>query len=258
MPGTTDLLRVGTDQVPCEIRLSRRRRTLGIEVHPEPRVIVRAPSGWPRALIEARLAERATWIGRHVQRFRGLAAVLPPPPGYVTGDLLPYVGELHRLEVVVARRPAVTRLPGALRVGVPPGADAGRVRRAVEAWYRDRARELFAAILEEQFGWFAGRGHARPTISVRKMTSRWGTLSGPARRRSLPWSGAGGRGTSRMTLNLALIRAPRECSEYVLVHELCHLEHRGHGRDFYRLMEERLPDWRQRKRQLESLLLLPG
>ncbi len=261
MQGTTDLLRVGTEQVPWEIRLSPRRRTLSIAVHPEPRIIVRAPSGWPRALIEARLAERAAWIARHVQRFRGLAAVLPPPPAYVTGDLLPYVGELHRLEVVVARRPAVNRLPGALQVGVPPGADAGRVRRTVEAWYRDRARELFAAILEEQFGWFEDRGHARPTISVRKMTSRWGTLAGPARRRTLPWSGAdwpgaGRRGTSRMTLNLALIRAPRECSEYVLIHELCHLEHRGHGRSFYRLMAERLPDWRQRKRQLEGLLLL--
>ncbi|MDH5255640.1 MAG: M48 family metallopeptidase [Gammaproteobacteria bacterium] len=246
MPGTTDLLRVGTDQVPCEIRLSR-RRTLGIEVHPEPRVIVRAPSGWSRALIESRLAERAAWIGRHVERFRGLAAVLPPPPAYVTGDHVPYLGELHRLEVLAARRPAVYRLPGILQVGVPGGTGAQRVRRALESWYRDRARELFATILEERFSWFEGRGHARPTIAVRKMTSRWGTLAG-----------AGRRGTSRMTLNLALIRAPRECGEYVLVHELCHLEHRGHGRAFYRLMEARLPDWRQRKRQLESLLLIPG
>jgi predicted metal-dependent hydrolase len=258
MPGTTDLLRVGTDQVPCEIRLSRRRRTLAIEVHPEPRVIVRAPAGWSRTLIEARLAERAAWIGRHVQRFRGLAAVLPPPPAWVTGDLLPYLGELHRLEVIVARRGAVTRQPGALQVGLPPGAGPDRVRRALEAWYRDRARELFAVILEEQFGWFGDRGHPRPTISVRKMTSRWGTLAGPVRCRPLLWPVAGRRGTSRMTLNLALIRAPRECSEYVLVHELCHLEYRGHGPDFYRLMEERLPDWRQRKGRLEGLLLLPA
>ncbi len=243
MPGTTDLLRVGTDQVPCEIRLSGRRRTLGIEVHPEPRVIVRAPSGWPRELIEARLTERVPWIGRHVQRFRHLAAALPPPPGYVSGDLIAYLGEFHHLEVVANRRATVIRRPGALRVGVPQGAGADGVRRALETWYRARARELFATLVDESCAWFLGRGHRRPTISVRKMTTRWGTLAGP-------------RGASRMTLNLALIRAPRECSEYVVVHELCHLEHRGHGRDFYRLMDQRLPDWPERKRRLESLLLL--
>jgi predicted metal-dependent hydrolase len=93
---------------------------------------------------------------------------------------------------------------------------------------------------------------------VRKMTSRWGSLGGPVRRGALRWPGVSPRTASRMTLNLALIRAPRECSEYVVVHELCHLEHRGHGRDFYRLMDQQLPDWPERKRRLESLLLLPA
>lgn len=258
MPGTTDLLRVGTDQVPCEIQFSRRRRTLSIEVHPAPRIVVRAPSGWSQALIEARLTERIAWIGRHVQRFRSLAAALPPPPCYVTGDLLPYLGEHHRLEVVVAGRPAVTHLPGILRVRIPADAGPDRVRRSLDAWYRVRARELFGAILEERFAWFQDRGHPHPTVTVRKMTSRWGTLAGPARHGALRWPGTRPRGASRMTLNLALIRAPRECSEYVVVHELCHLEHRGHGRHFYRLMDQRLPDWPLRKRRLEGLLLLPG
>jgi len=256
MPGTIDLLRVGTDQVPVEIRLSRRRRTLSIEVHPAPRVVVRAPSGWSRGLIEARLTERTAWIARHVQRFRSLAAALPPPPGYVTGDLLPYLGEHQRLEVVVAGRPTVTHRPGLLRVAVPAGAGPDRVRRALETWYRARARELFATLLGEQFPWFQDRGHPCPTLTVRKMTSRWGTLACPVRRGALGWLGGRPRGASRMTLNLALIRAPRECCEYVVVHELCHLEHRGHGRDFYRLMDQRLPDWQERKRRLESLLLI--
>ncbi|MEQ1803344.1 MAG: SprT family zinc-dependent metalloprotease [Gammaproteobacteria bacterium] len=258
MQRSTDLLRVGADQVPCEIRLSGRRRTLSIEVHPEPRIIVRAPSGWPRALIESRLAERASWIGRHVQRYRGLAAALPPPPAYVSGDVIACVGEPHRLEVVVAGRPTVTQLPGLLRVGVPAGAGPDRVRRALENWYRVRAGELFTTLLDEQFGWFHDRGHPRPTLTVRKMTTRWGTLAGPVRRGGWRLPGARPRGPGRMTLNLALVRAPRECGAYVVVHELCHLEHRGHGRDFYRLMDQRLPDWPDRKRQLESLLLIPG
>lgn len=261
MLARNELLRVGPDQVPFEVRLSPRRRTLSIEVHPEPRVIVRAPAGCPPAVIQARLSERAQWIGRQVQRFRGLAAGRPPAPGYVSGDVLLYVGEPHRLEVGVAGRPAVNLHGGAIRVGVPAGATPDHVRRALDTWYRARAAELFTAILAERFDWFHERGHPRPTLKVRKMTTRWGTLAGPVRRgptrRLLArWTGGATSRVSRMTLNLALIHAPRECSEFVVVHELCHLEHRGHGRDFYRLMEQRMPDWRERKHRLESLLVL--
>lgn len=256
MMGTTALLHLGSDRVPCEIRLSRRRRTLSIEVHPEPRVIVRAPSGWPPALIEARLAERHRWIGRHVERFRGLAASRPPPLAYATGDLVSYVGEPHRLEVVEAGRPTVSHGAGVLRVGLPPGAGPDRVRGALENWYRAQGRQLFGTILLERFPWFSDRGHGCPRLTLRKMRTRWGTLSSPPRRPVWSFAGASRPGSSRMTLNMALIHAPRECGEYVVVHELCHLEHRGHGRDFYRLLDRQLPDWRERKRRLESLLLL--
>lgn len=107
-----------------------------------------------------------------------------------------------------------------------------------EPGQRSRAHEVFKEILAERFDTFRQRGHECPSLKIRKMKTRWGSL-------------AGGR---RMTLNLWLILAPRECIEYVIVHELCHLEHRGHGRRFYRLMDELMPDWRERKRQLEEIL----
>ena len=57
---------------------------------------------------------------------------------------------------------------------------------------------------------------------------------------------------SGMTLNLLLIHAPLSAIEYVVVHELCHLRYRGHGREFYGLMDSVLPDWRTRKLLLEA------
>jgi hypothetical protein len=71
------------------------------------------------------------------------------------------------------------------------------------------------------------------------MQSRWGSLS-PA-------------GT--MTLNANLVRAPRACIEYVVVHELCHLKHRDHDTKFFRLLGQLMPDWEKRKRRLETALL---
>jgi predicted metal-dependent hydrolase len=58
-----------------------------------------------------------------------------------------------------------------------------------------------------------------------------------------------------MTLNVNLIRAPRRCIEYVVTHELCHLEHRDHDAKFFRLLGRLMPDWERRKRRLEASLL---
>jgi hypothetical protein len=249
-----------TRAIPAEVRHSR-RRTLAIEVRRGPRVVVRAPLGCPSHVIEAWLRERRPWIERHAARLRALEAARPPPPAWAPGETHLYLGEPHRLEVGAGRRAGVARERGALRVTVPAGAtgEAGgaRVRRALEAWYRARAREEFAALVLARFPFFAGRGHALPTLTVRRMTSRWGSLASEPRRRVAGFF-RGPAGAARMTLNLALIRAPPECIEYVVVHELCHLEHRGHGPAFYRLLERQMPDWRARKRRLEDLGLLDG
>jgi len=58
-----------------------------------------------------------------------------------------------------------------------------------------------------------------------------------------------------MTLNADLVRAPRVCVEYVVVHELCHLQRSDHSAEFYKLLDRAMPDWQGRKRQLEAALL---
>jgi hypothetical protein len=57
--------------------------------------------------------------------------------------------------------------------------------------------------------------------------------------------------SGQLTLNRDLIRAPRECIEYVIVHELCHLVHADHSRAFYELLERMSPDWQRHKHRLE-------
>ena len=65
------------------------------------------------------------------------------------------------------------------------------------------------------------------------------------------WCSLPTKGT--LTLNVALIRAPRECIEYVITHELCNLKHSRHDAAFYRLLERHMPDW-ERKHKLEMTL----
>jgi predicted metal-dependent hydrolase len=48
---------------------------------------------------------------------------------------------------------------------------------------------------------------------------------------------------------------PLACIDYVITHELCHLKHQNHNRDFYFLLSQCMPDWRKRKERLETVLL---
>lgn len=220
--------------VACELRRSPRRRTLAIEVHPDLRVIVRAPARASERFIAERVREREPWIRRTLDRLRQAGHEAPPRLLYLDGETHRYLGEPCRLRVRRAGRAGVRLVGDELQVALRGEPTPARVRRALEAWYREQALLLATALLAERFAPFAARGHAAPALAVRSMRSRWGSLV--ARR--------------RMTLNVALVRAPRALFEYVVVHELCHLEHGGHGRGFYRLMDELMPDWRARRRAL--------
>lgn len=232
-----------------ELRASARRRSLSVEVHPDLRVIVRAPRHLARSVVEAWVAGRSRWIERQLERFRLEDQRRPPPPAYASGERHLFLGQPRVLEVRGHSRPAVMLEGERLRIAVRGEADEGAVRRALARWYRERAAEVFDEALRRHFGWFAARGHRPPIIRIRSMVSRWGSLSAPVPRR-------GAAAPRRMSLNLELIRAPLECIDYVVVHELCHLEERGHGAGFHELMAQRLPDWRERRRRLEAARLL--
>ncbi len=85
--------------------------------------------------------------------------------------------------------------------------------------------------------WAKVMGVATPDVTVRRMTSRWGTCNTQAK---------------RITLNLELGRRDEALLEYVIVHELAHLIERGHNARFYAVMDAHMPDWRLRRRVLNG------
>ena len=59
--------------------------------------------------------------------------------------------------------------------------------------------------------------------------------------------------TGRITLHPGLVRAPRECIDYVVLHELCHLASHDHSPRFYRLLDRHLPGWKAVKQRLDGM-----
>lgn len=229
-------LAYGPETIRYQVQWVSTRRTLGIEVHPDQSVVVRAPLGCADDVISARVKKRAAWISRQITDFQRYSPRTPQRQ-YLSGETHLYLGRQYRLKVIAGEPASVRMNRGQLMVTVPGAADPDRVRMLLRRWYLDHARQVFDEVLEQCLPRF--KGHQRPRLIVRAMQSRWGSLSQ----------------AGSMTLNANLVRAPRACIEYVVAHELCHLKHRDHDAGFYRLLGQVMPDWETRKVRLETALL---
>lgn len=229
-------LTYGRDTIRYQVRFLASRQTLTIEVHPDSRVLVRAPVDCPEALIAERVQKRAAWISRQLAEFERYRPRTPARQ-YINGESHLYLGRQYRLKLAEGDSASVKLTRGQLLVTLPGDPEAERVRALLHRWYLDRARAVFTEVLDASLPRFKGVEH--PRLIVRTMQSRWGSLSR----------------AGSMTLNVNLVRAPRPCIEYVVTHELCHTRHRDHDARFFKLLGQVMPDWEQRKQRLEAALL---
>lgn len=174
--------------------------------------------------------QKRPWIERTLRRYREAAAEAPRA---VVGDggEVPYLGSRLALAVreePARRRPHVKRVAQRLVVRVPPGHD---LRAALERWYRARAREEVARRLDVACA-RAGTGYAR--LTIRGQRTRWASCS---------TSGA-------MSFNWRLLLAPAEILDYVVEHEVAHLEVMDHSPRFWDLLARRSPAYREHERWL--------
>lgn len=102
-------------------------------------------------------------------------------------------------------------------------------------WYSKRANLQFTESLDRSWQKFHHLDFEKPKLSVKRMQKRWGSLSK--------------KGT--LTLNTDLIKAPKECIDYVVTHELCHLKYHDHSTEFYTLLDSVIPGWEKIKHKLE-------
>jgi len=236
MKTVVGMIEYGRETIRYEVRFLPSRQTLGIEVHPDQRVVIRAPLGCAEDVIADRVRKRASWISRQIADFQRYSPRTPQRQ-HVSGETHLYLGRQYRLKVGVGETASVRMTRGQLAVTMPGNPDPERVKAMLHRWYLDHARQVFIEVLEQCLPRF--KGHQRPRLIVRAMQSRWGSLSQ----------------AGSMTLNANLVRAPRACIEYVVTHELCHLRHRDHDASFFRLLGRVMPDWEKRKQQLEAALL---
>ncbi len=234
-PGGGYLLKQGPLEIPFQIEYTDRCR-LTINVHPDMRLEVLAPTGRPCDAVLDRVEARASWIAKQWRYFERYQPTQPEPQ-FVSGETHRYLGRQYRLKVTQAIEPNAKLVGRFLHVLQVDPFDREATKELVGRWHHEHANSTFARRFD--VCWELCKSlelKSRPRVSIRKMRRRWGSCTK----------------AGNISLNLALARTPVHCIDYVIVHELCHLKIHNHSPNFYRTLDRILPDWRLRKQRLES------
>lgn len=208
-----------------------KRKSLRLVLNPAGEIDLRIPLGSNKTQVNRFLESHEQWL---VQRRREWKANKSR-----SKSALRFLGRtLTLVEDDVVFPEIGGELLGDELLKVPRVAEVQR-QAVLEQWLRQQARAKFESLLDFWWPRFQQYGVARPVLRVKKMRTRWGSLSRKG----------------YINLNLALIHMPENLIELVVVHELCHIRHFDHGPGFRRLLALHLSDCQLRERELDRFHL---
>ena len=236
----TSAIQFGSKKIDFRLEYSN-RKTLGITVNPDLSVIVKAPVDTSLEKVKEKLRKKAPWIIRQ-QSFFLYFHPKTPARKFIGGETHLYLGRQYQLKVKSEKlkvKSEEAKLHG--RVLEIYTQDKSKVKDIVEEWYLSKAKDKFHLIAKPLFENFKSKHNLSLFtyhLSLRNMPTRWGSCTPKG----------------KIILNPELIKAPKGCIEYVIIHELCHLVHHDHTQKFIDLQTKEMPDWEKWKNKLEKLL----
>ncbi len=209
--------------VPVTLKITAsQRKTMRLQVTEEGNVDLRIPVSSSRQDVLQFVRAHESWLQERLQQVRERLQQRSDSL-MLYGRELPFVASALG-EFLVTHE----------QIWVPEGWTDAQRERAVDQWLRQEARHEFSYWIDHWWPRFEVYSAQQPVLRVKKMKTRWGSLSRKG----------------YINLNLHLLALPHELVELVVVHELCHLRHFDHGPGFRQLLADCLPDWKQREKEL--------
>jgi len=229
----TSAIQFGSKQVYFQLEYSN-RKSLGITVKPDLSVLVKAPVDTSLEKVKEKLRKKAPWIIRQ-QSFFLYFHPRTPARKYISGETHLYLGRQYRLRIIQNNFESVKLKGKYIEATVN---DKSRAEHLVGEWYLQNAKLKLRTIAQPLIDNFKKYNVEPSSIVLREMPTRWGSCTPKG----------------KIILNPELIKAPKGCIEYVIIHELCHLVHHDHTQKFIDLQTKEMKDWEKWKMKLEKLL----
>ncbi len=226
----------GDERIDFERKTSKKTaRNIRITISHTGDVSVSAPKKYHDYEIIPIVQKRGRWITKKLKEIHENMEQIAPRQ-YVSGETHYYLGSQYQLKVLndKSKKQSVYFEKNYLYVNTHK-IDKERICALLNNWYREQAKIFFHQRLIElvpRTKWV----NECPPLKVRKMKRQWGNCAI----------------NGQITLNTHLIKAPIFCIDYVILHELCHIAEHNHSKNFYRLMSQVLPNWKDTKTYLDN------
>jgi hypothetical protein len=214
-----------------------RRRTIGISVLPDSSVIVRAPYLTSFKTISRIVDDKYRWILKHRNNYRRLDKTSLNKL-FITGETHLFRGNESVLRIEKSEKPYIRFFDNRIELGLARTDDSRAIKRMLYKGYKNEALEHFPLLMSKVLIQRENQSFKPTGLVIRTMKRRWGSCSH--------------KGV--ITLSTELIKLADLYIEYVIIHELCHLKHHNHGSQFYKLLSEVFPEWKNVKKDLRKYI----
>jgi len=209
------------------------RKSLALTVKPDMGIVLKCPQEVENERVEKFLKRKWSWMNKQLRFFEKVERKKYQPE-YLSGESFFYLGRQYKLVVKQSKKDSVRLLRGVLKVETAQSVKNGKYnKKLLDAWFKNKYENVF----QERFIEMQKRFDYKmmPILKVRSMSKRWGSFLNK----------------EQIALNPKLIHTPKECIDYVIVHELCHMKYKDHSKKFWDFLEEKYPKWQKVKDKLE-------
>jgi len=211
-------------------------KNINLRIRSDGSVYVSANPKVANSVITEFLMKKADYIVTALDKYEELRRYADGERSFCSGESFRYLGK--ELRLMVSQGKNMVTVDGIyLYLTVTDTTDKELKQKLIRKWYDAECKVLFPTIINEVYPVFRKYGIPEPRLTLREMTSRWGSCQPK-------------RGT--ISLNKRLIETPRSCIEYVVMHEFVHFRQPNHSKNFYDLLGVLMPDWKERKATLEN------
>jgi len=234
---TTESYQVFINGIPIDV-FRKDIKNMHLSVHPPSgRVRISAPVKANDESVRLFAISKLSWIKKHQKNFESQQR--QSVREYVSGESHYFQGNRYLLNIVFQDGPGKVAIRNKkfIDLYVPKLSDLVYRDQVMTAWYRVQIKKEIPTLVEK---WEEMIGEKVLDYRVKKMKTRWGSCNSDAR---------------RIWLNLELIKKPKHCLEYIIVHEMVHLIERHHNDAFVSLMDKYMPNWRLFKEELNHFPL---
>ena len=221
----------------CYLLERKKVKNLNLRVRKNGSVFVSVNAMVPCREIDKFIRSKGTYVLKAIDHFREMAQYKQRPKEYVSGESFYVLGRELRLKVIQTEKNAVSSDGVYISLAVKKIDDFKTKQRLVARFLELECKTVFGDVMECLYPLVKKYGIEKPTLKISEMETRWGSCL--AKKKTI-------------TLNKRLLEAPRNCIEYVMMHELCHLMYPNHSRQFYSFLTMLMPDWRERKAYLDK------